>query len=135
MSIFNRVCLPLVVGVAYTMSLVLASGVRPHWICGPVGLMTTLVPVLVFATALAIGMFSAPPAGAPPGAGDGGQADSFGADDDFGAEDDELADEQAARASPTTTQAAITFLNWPGRWLIVVLTMGVLSLTGEHHSA
>src|SRR6266568_2680033 len=123
MSIFNDICLPLVVGVAYTMLLVLVSDVLPHWICGPVGLITTLVLTLVFATVLATGMLRPPPAGAPAGApGDCGQADSFGAD-----EDADLVDEQAASARPPTTQAASTastFLRRPDSWL----TMTVLSL-------
>src|SRR5882724_888760 len=82
MSIFSWVCLPLVVGVAYTMLVVvLVSDVLPHWICGPVGSTTTLVLVSVFATVLATGMLCAPPGGAPPGAPAEacGQADSFGA--------------------------------------------------------
>src|SRR6266852_7959594 len=81
MSSFNWVCLPLVVGVAYTMLVVVVSGVLPHWICGPVGLTTTLVLVSVFATVLATGMLDAPPEGAPPPLGTADpceQADSFG---------------------------------------------------------
>src|SRR5882757_4923548 len=111
------------------MLVVVVSGVLPHWICGPVGLTTTLVLVSVFATVLATGMLDVPPEGAPAAADPGGQADSFG----VGVLDEAVlvvVVEQAARAKAPTRHAASTILRWPGVRLTVVLSsaMTVLSL-------